>query len=137
VPDLVGAMFEAQSLKEELEWRGSQNGEALSRMIESLVGAVCGIDSIADPKQIPGEDEQLSFDPVNGLQITPNTSGRTAQSVRTRSSTWTACGNRFVASDRPGAREGVREATARPMALVIWRKFRPTLRGSELNYGRF
>ena len=24
VPDLVGAMFEAQSVKEELEWRGSQ-----------------------------------------------------------------------------------------------------------------
>jgi hypothetical protein len=77
-------MFEAQSLKEELEWRGSQKGEALSRMIESLVGAVCGIDSIADPEQIPGEDEQLSFDPVNGLQITPNPLGRTAQFIRTR-----------------------------------------------------
>jgi hypothetical protein len=84
VPDLVSAMFEAQSVKEELEWRGSQKGEALSRMIESLVGAVCGIDSIADPEQIPGEDEHLSFNPVNGLQITPNTSGRTAQSMRTR-----------------------------------------------------
>jgi hypothetical protein len=85
VPDLVGAMFEAQSVKEELEWRGSQKCEALSRMIESLVGAVCGIDSIADPEQILGEDEHLSFDPVNALQITPNTSSRTAQFIRTRS----------------------------------------------------
>src|SRR5207302_1541053 len=84
VPDLVGAMFEAQSVKEELECRGSRKGGALSRMIESLVEAVCGIDSIADPEQISGEDEHLSFDPVNALQITPNTSGRTAQSVRPR-----------------------------------------------------
>jgi hypothetical protein len=84
VPDLVAAMFEAQSVKEELELRGSQKGEALSRMIESLVGAVCGIDSIADPEQISGEDEHLSFDPVNALQITPNTSCRTAQPVRPR-----------------------------------------------------
>ena len=84
VPDLVSAMFEAQSVKEELEWRGSQKGEALSRMIESLVGAVCGIDSIADPEQILGEDEHLSFDPVNALQITPNISSRTAQFIRTR-----------------------------------------------------
>jgi hypothetical protein len=85
VPDLVGAMFEAQSVKEELEWRGSQKGEALSRMIESLVGAVCGIDSIADPEQISWEDEQFSFDAVNGLQITPKTAGRTAQFLRARS----------------------------------------------------
>src|SRR6202011_5440546 len=66
VPNLLAAMFEAQSVKEELEWRGSQKGDALSRMIESLVGAVCGIDSIADP--VPVGDE---------LEITPNTLGRT------------------------------------------------------------
>ena len=76
VPNLVAAMFEAQSIKEELEWRGSQKSEALSRMIESLVGAVYGMDSIADP--VPVGDEQFSFDPVNGLQITTNTPGRRA-----------------------------------------------------------
>ena len=85
VPNVVAAMFEAQSVKEELEWRGSQKGDALSRMIESLVGVVCGIDSIADPEQLPGQEEQLSFGPVNGLQITPKTAGRTAQFLRTRS----------------------------------------------------
>jgi hypothetical protein len=84
VPNLVAAMFEAQSVKEELDLRGSQKGEALSRMIESLVGTVCGIDSIADPEQIPEEDEQLSFASVNGLQITPNTSGPAAQFMGTR-----------------------------------------------------
>src|SRR3981081_3900832 len=78
VPNLVAAMFEAQSVKEELEWRGSQKGDALSRMIESLVGAVCGIDSIADPEQISGEDEQFSFDPVNGLSNHTKTAGRRA-----------------------------------------------------------
>ena len=76
VPNLVAAMFEAQSIKEELEWRGSQKSDALSRMIESLVGAVYGMDSIADP--VPVGDEHFSFDPVNGLQITTNTPGRRA-----------------------------------------------------------
>src|SRR3982074_1324458 len=79
VPNLVAAMFEAQSVKEELEWRGSQKGDALSRMIESLVGVVCGIDSIADPEQLPGQEEQLTFDPENGLHITQNDSDRTAK----------------------------------------------------------
>jgi hypothetical protein len=82
VPNLVAAMFEAQSVKEELEWRGSQKGEALSRMIQGLVRAVYGIDSIADP--VSAGDEQFSFDPVNGLQITPNPPGRPAQFIRTR-----------------------------------------------------
>jgi len=39
VPHLVAAMFEAQFVKEELESRGLQEGEALSRMIERLVKA--------------------------------------------------------------------------------------------------
>jgi hypothetical protein len=55
VPNLVGAMFEAHSVKEELEWRGSQKGPILSRMIQRLITAVYGIDSIADPEQIPVE----------------------------------------------------------------------------------
>ena len=70
VPDLVGAMFEAQSVKEELDWRGSQKGEALSRMIESLVGAVCGIDSIADTEQIPGRRPMWRFPKIKSLQQT-------------------------------------------------------------------
>jgi hypothetical protein len=40
VPHLVAAMFEAQFVKEELESRGLQEGEALSRLIERLVKAV-------------------------------------------------------------------------------------------------
>jgi hypothetical protein len=59
VPNLVAAMFEAQSVREELEWRGSQKGEALSRMIERLVKAVYGIESIADLEQI-NVDPQLA-----------------------------------------------------------------------------
>jgi signal transduction histidine kinase len=38
VPHLVAAMFEAQFVKEELESRGLQEGEALSRMIEPKYG---------------------------------------------------------------------------------------------------
>jgi hypothetical protein len=59
VPNLVAAMFEAQSVREELEWRDSQKGEALSRMIERLVKAVYGIESIADLEQI-NVDPQLA-----------------------------------------------------------------------------
>ena len=52
VPNLVAAMFEAQSVKEELEWKGFQKNEAISRMIERLANAVSGIESIADLEQI-------------------------------------------------------------------------------------
>src|SRR6202011_6257159 len=51
VPHLVAAMFEAQFVKEELESRGLQEGEALPRMIERLVEAVSGIESIADHRK--------------------------------------------------------------------------------------
>jgi hypothetical protein len=57
VPNLVAAMFEAQSVKEELEWRGLQKDEALSRMIERLAQAVYGIESIADLEHIRVDPE--------------------------------------------------------------------------------
>jgi hypothetical protein len=56
---LVSAMFEAQFVKEELESSGFQEGEALSRMIERLVKAVYGIESIADLEEMHG-DPQLA-----------------------------------------------------------------------------
>ena len=59
VPHLVAAMFEAQFVKEELESRGLQEGEALSRMIERLVKTVYGIESIADLEEMHG-DPQLA-----------------------------------------------------------------------------
>jgi hypothetical protein len=59
VPHLVSAMFEAQFVKEELESSGFQEGEALSRMIERLVKAVYGIESIADLEEMHG-DPQLA-----------------------------------------------------------------------------
>lgn len=48
VPHLIAAMFEAQSVKDELESRGNQEDEVLSRMIERLVQAVYGIEFIAE-----------------------------------------------------------------------------------------
>ena len=59
VPNLVAAMFEAQSVKEELEWKGFQKNEAISRMIERLANAVSGIESIADLEHIC-EDPELA-----------------------------------------------------------------------------
>jgi hypothetical protein len=57
VPNLVAAMFEAQSVKEELEWIGFQKDQALSRMIERLARAVSGIESIADLEHIRVDPE--------------------------------------------------------------------------------
>ena len=57
VPHLVAAMFEAQFVTEELESRGLQEGEALSRMIERLVKAVYGIESIADLEEMQAEPQ--------------------------------------------------------------------------------
>jgi hypothetical protein len=55
VPHLISAMFEAQSVKEELESRGNQEDEALSRMIERLVQAVYGIEFIVDLEEMPAD----------------------------------------------------------------------------------
>jgi hypothetical protein len=57
VPHLVAAMFEAQFVKEDLESRGIQEGEALSKMIERLVKAVYGIESIADLEEMHADPQ--------------------------------------------------------------------------------
>jgi hypothetical protein len=57
VPHLVVAMFEAQSVKEELESKGIQEGGALSRMIERLVEAVYGIESIEDLEEMRSDPQ--------------------------------------------------------------------------------
>ena len=78
VPNLVAAMFEAQSVKEELDRRGSQKGLALSRMIERLINAVYGIESIADLEQIH-VDPQLA-----GILRYPIGSGANLKKVGSR-----------------------------------------------------
>jgi hypothetical protein len=55
LPHVIAAMFEAQSVKEELESRGNQEDEALSRMIERLVQAVYGIEFIVDLEEMPAD----------------------------------------------------------------------------------
>jgi hypothetical protein len=49
--------IEAQFVKEDLESRGIQEGEALSKMIERLVEAVYGIESIADLEEIHADPQ--------------------------------------------------------------------------------
>jgi hypothetical protein len=57
VPHLIAAMFEAQSVKEDLESRGIQEGEALLRMIERLAQAVSGIEFIADLDELHADPQ--------------------------------------------------------------------------------
>jgi hypothetical protein len=57
LPHLIAAIFEAQSVKEELESRENQEGEALSRMVKRLVQAVYGIEFIADLEEMPADPQ--------------------------------------------------------------------------------
>ena len=55
VPNLIAALFEAQSVKEELDLMGIQEGADLSRMIERLDQAVHGLEFIADLEEIDAD----------------------------------------------------------------------------------